>query len=59
MLQHPPVDAHFKGILILPHGGLNMKIKDTYNPEDLYDLLIGFTFAVLAMVTIGRLIGVC
>lgn len=36
-----------------------MKIKNTYNPEDLYDLLIGFTFAVLAMVTIARLIGVC
>jgi len=59
MLQHPPVDAHFKGILILPHGGLNMKIKNTYDPEVIYDFLIFMTFAVLAMVTIGRLIGVC
>lgn len=36
-----------------------MKIKDTYNPEVIYDFLIFMTFAVLALVTIGRLIGVC
>lgn len=36
-----------------------MKIKDTYNPDVIYDALIFMTFAVLAMVTIGRLIGVC
>ena len=36
-----------------------MKIKDTYNPEDLYDLLIFATFTALAMAVIGRLIGVC
>ena len=36
-----------------------MKIKSTYDPEVIYDFLIFMTFAVLAMVTIGRLIGVC
>lgn len=36
-----------------------MKIKDTYNPDVIYDFLIFMTFAVLAMVIIARLIGVC
>ena len=36
-----------------------MKIKNTYDPEVIYDFLIFMTFAVLTLVTIGRLIGVC
>lgn len=36
-----------------------MKIKETYNPEDIYDLLIAFTIAFLALILVGRLVGVC